>query len=212
MASDREQDGATLEAASDELLRTHGGFGRRAGYYTEDSLIRRSRREISLEQIAEQRGYQLLIPADALRRAIGSALAAGCTRPQAMVWVLEEHYSMGQREIADLLGISQQAVSRRLARARARIWDQCDDCCPALIIFARESHRFSYHPPHRRQALPEELQEARRILEAAGWETWILPEDLRQVLLVRDGVIQEGLTARQVIARARRLAARRKNS
>jgi DNA-binding CsgD family transcriptional regulator len=194
-------DGASLEAAADELIRTHGGFGRRSGIYREDSLIRRGRREISLEEIAEQHGYQLLIPDQALRRLIGQALDAACTRPQALVWALEES-GLGQREIARILGISQQAVSRRMQRARAKLWDHFDDGSPAFVIFCRESHRYSYHAPPHRPPLPEEVQAARRILEAQGWETWILSEDQRAVLLAKRGIIHRQVTFAELLREA----------
>lgn len=129
-----------LETAADELLRQAVPDPEQP-VYTERQLVRRSRRMVSTDALAEM----AVAPSQPLRDELRflasvsrlSAEQRGCLN----LWI----DGWSQSEIAEAYGVCQQRISQRL-RAALRI---CYDATP--ISFRRFSYHTIYRPPRRRK-------------------------------------------------------------
>lgn len=171
------------EAMSTALITAAKGW--KDGAYSEDPMTSRNRRRSRHEQLTATGELSVLdryIEADDI---VVSA-SAGLSRRQYLVWHYCDREGLTQARVAQLLGVSQQTVSRVLAKAREELKYLVDR--HAKRVFSEESHRCAYFKPGYRPKLPEGVEEAReRIEQPREITTHIMPDALNIVEVWRNG-------------------------
>ncbi|MCL5283723.1 MAG: hypothetical protein M1330_03295 [Armatimonadetes bacterium] len=125
-----------LEQKADDLLRSE----RREGdspVYTEKQLARRGRAAIPVEQIEDWVADERRMRYDELRFMLATSRLSGADRLCVDLWL--DGYT--QHEVAEVMGVKQQAVSRRLRQALKRLWEE------GALSFWEFSRRVIYRRP-----------------------------------------------------------------
>ena len=201
----RAGDEGALEAVSDALLWKNKGW--LAGAHPEGSDTRRCwriKREIAVERGGENWVFQNIDEME-IQSMLTRAAAAGLTERQAEVWMLSFSGGYSEEAIGELLGINQESVSRALNRARANLWDHLDKNGDWWWTFWRESHRSAYFAVPMREALSDDLEAARRLLESEpDVLTLIYPEDPSKIAIWKnEEPTGKELTEREVMGEAK---------
>lgn len=200
---------AAMEWLSDALLRVHKGW--LAGAHSEDPdtrwnvHIRQTQRiGLGMDLADEDLISEEVVSQECLRKAIGRAARAGCTRGQRIVFGLHEA-GCTQREIGEKLGIPQQKVPRQLAMAKAAIRRHIDRLSDPVLIFDLEARRRALGKIRQQQPpMDARIAMARLIIEEAeGVSTLVTQrEPLRLQVTMPSGEVLT-LNTPQILARAR---------
>ncbi len=190
-------DEADREQLSTALLRIHDALGRATGAHDENADTYRNRRTRAREVRFSELTDVDWIPSPALMGSIDAliekAARTACTECEADVWALAE-LGTSQTHIAQTLRISQQAVSRALARARKAIYKYIDTDSLAYRVFRMECHRTAYFPPHKTPPLPDWIDPIRQRIEADPPVYTHIQADATNVLEVWRGGEPTGVT------------------
>lgn len=137
----------------------------RSGIHSECSDTRRRRNHKNELEIFEDKVPSLnAVEEHELQQMLLTLARDGLSQRQKQVWFLYDYMGYSQREIANLLGIKQPAVSRVLHRAEDALMERAMMDGVALHLL-RESGRRGYFAPGHRPGVPELVQEHRRVIE-----------------------------------------------
>jgi hypothetical protein len=173
---------------------------------------RLARREVVFSDLDDVDLVAPIIDDNTLQGIVDRATAAGCTARQCHSFLLAD-MCVSQERAAELMGISQSAYSRLLARARKAICSRLAIQGDATLMFSLESRRATYRKPSPRPLLPRylkcrpvDIEAARELIEERlGAITAIMPDALDRVEVYRPNREPMSLSFQRLVAWADKL-------